>query len=165
MRFAQRFSEHVSSLVIADIAPIDYPTHSHAEIIAGMRAVRLQEVSSRRDADAQMAERIPNRAIRSFLLKNLVRTNDQYSWRLNIDAIESNYQEIRGYPEDGEPFDGPSFFIAGERSDYIDERAREAIAALAPNAGVSTISGAGHWLHAERQDEFVRRVREFLQEQ
>lgn len=164
MRFAQRFPEHVSSLVIVDIAPIDYPTHSHAEIIAGMRAVRLHEVDSRRDADVQMAERIPNKAIRSFLLKNLVRTNDRYAWRLNIDAIESNYQAIRGYPKDGKPFEGRSLFIAGERSDYINARAREAIVALVPNAEVSTISGAGHWLHSERQDEFVDRLRKFLQE-
>lgn len=165
MRYAQRYPTRVSSLVVADIAPVDYPSHSHADIIAGMRGVRLEDVSSRRDADAQMAEHIPNRAIRSFLLKNLVRSDGRYSWRLNIDAIESNYREIRGYPADGEPYDGPSLFIAGERSDYIGGREREAIAAEFPAAEVETISGAGHWLHAERQDEFVHLVRGFLQRQ
>jgi pimeloyl-ACP methyl ester carboxylesterase len=164
MRLAERRPDLVSRLVVVDIAPVDYPEHSHANIIKAMRDTDLSRVSSRRDADAQMKAAVPNGAVRAFLLKNLVKSGDNYSWRLNIDAIESNYEALRGYPDDADVCETPALFVAGSRSDYIGSREREVIRRLFPRSEVQDMDGAGHWLHAERQDEFVDRVRRFLED-
>lgn len=163
MRFAQHHAERLGALIVVDIAPVDYPHHSHANIIEALRSVDPTTVSSRRDADEQMARSIGSRAIRAFLLKNLVKANDEYAWRLNIDAIESNYTAIRSFPSDRIRYEGPCLFLRGDRSDYVGEREKTVIEAMFPRADVRTIRGAGHWLHAEKQDEFVREVRDFLQ--
>jgi esterase len=162
MRFAQLYPDRLSRLIVADIAPVDYPSHSHVGILKAMRNVDLHSVGSRRDADEQMKHEIPNKAIRAFLLKNLVKSDGGYSWRLNIDAIEASYEKLRGFPSEGDRFAGPCLFLGGERSDYIGSAERDAISSIFPSAEVQVIEGAGHWLHAEKQDEFVARVRDFL---
>jgi esterase len=53
-------------------------------------------------------------------------------------------------------------FIKGETSAYIQEKHRPLIAQLFPASEVQVILGAGHWLHAEKPEEFNRLVIDFL---
>jgi esterase len=52
--------------------------------------------------------------------------------------------------------------VAGERSDYVRASHHDEIHRLFPNARIETITGAGHWLHAEQPDRFVDIVLGFL---
>jgi pimeloyl-ACP methyl ester carboxylesterase len=56
----------------------------------------------------------------------------------------------------------PTLFVKGENSDYITEKDIEEIKTYFENAEIKTISGAGHWVHAEQSEIFVRTVKEFL---
>jgi pimeloyl-ACP methyl ester carboxylesterase len=59
-------------------------------------------------------------------------------------------------------FEGPSLFVAGTESDYIELEHHEEINRLFPNASLVDIANAGHWLHADNPGAFVLAVREFL---
>ena len=75
----------VNKLVVADIAPVGYG-HSQAHLIAAMRAVDLSQVETRRDADAQLRDAIPEEGVRAFLLQSLdIKAKE---WRLNLRILE-----------------------------------------------------------------------------
>ena len=151
--------ERVERLLVADIAPRAYD-HSQSEMIEAMRAVDLDTVERRSDADAQMADAMRDRAVRAFLLQSLDVANRR--WRLNLDALDAAMEEIVGWPEPEGHYDGPTLFLRGGASDYVGERDLPAIDRLFPEARLETIEGAGHWLHAEAPRPFEAAVRAFL---
>ncbi|MDX9697131.1 MAG: hypothetical protein RBT49_15175, partial [Bacteroidales bacterium] len=56
----------------------------------------------------------------------------------------------------------PVLFIKGSESDYILENDQRAITTIYPQAEIKTIQNAGHWVHAEQPDEFLKTVKRFL---
>jgi pimeloyl-ACP methyl ester carboxylesterase len=72
--------------------------------------------------------------------------------------------ELLGFPEAeaGLRYSGPTLFIAGARSHYIKAEHHVAITRLFPRAEHAIIPGAGHWVQAERPQEFLAEVRRFL---
>jgi len=159
MALALMYPERVRRLVVADIAPVPYG-HSQAHNIAAMRAVDLDAVSSRRDADALLHRYVPEDGVRAFLLQSLDVANRH--WRLNLDALEADMPAILGWPDLGGRFDGAVLMLAGALSDYVGADQRTPIRALFPKARFAKIPGAGHWLHADKPREFEAALRAFL---
>ncbi len=54
----------------------------------------------------------------------------------------------------------PALFIRGGDSPYLDNQHRDALLRQFPQAHI--ISGAGHWVHAEKPDAVLRAVRRFF---
>lgn len=162
MEIALAHPERVDRLIVADIAPVDYPAH-HDEIIDGLTGLDLGSLKSRGAADKALADKVPEAAVRQFLLKNLVRADDGgFRWRLNLDAIERHYDEITAGQTAEGPFEGPTLFIKGGDSDYIQDAHRATVSRLFPAAQLRIIPGTGHWLHAEKADLFANLCRRFL---
>ncbi len=161
--FALSHPERVAKLVVVDIAPVSYP-RSLGEFVTALKSLDLAEVTSRRDADRKLQEKISDRALRAFLLQNLSLSDGQYRWRINLDAIDHNMQALMQFPagQTGKTFGGPSLFIAGEQSDYITAEHQEALDSLFPGQQIATVSDAGHWVHAEQPDKFINCVNGFL---
>ncbi len=150
----------VNRLIVADIAPVAYG-HSQTHLIDAMRKVDLANVSTRRDADDQLAAFVDEVGIRAFLLQSLdVRGR---RWRLNHAVLEAYMDQITGWPEDTEgQFNGPVFMLSGAESDYVLPAHRDQIKAFFPKARFAKIPGAGHWLHADKPREFEGALRAFL---
>lgn len=163
MLYALHHAEAVDRLVIVDIAPVAYPP-TLAGYAQAMRAARLDGVSRRAEIDRQLADAIPSPAERAFLLQNLVFDEGRAHWRLNLPVIERSMPELSGFPTlpPGLAFAKPALFIAGERSPYLRPEHRPAIERLFPEAQIVHIPGAGHWVHAERQDAFLALATPFL---
>ena len=53
-------------------------------------------------------------------------------------------------------------FIRGERSPYLADAYRDALLTQFPQARAHVITGAGHWVHAEKPDAVLRAIRRFL---
>jgi pimeloyl-ACP methyl ester carboxylesterase len=53
-------------------------------------------------------------------------------------------------------------FVRGGKSDYIGDPDLPLIQQLFPRAVLQTIPDAGHWVHAEAPETFLRIVTEFL---
>ena len=102
--------------------------------------------------------------LRGFLLHNLVFGDEGPRWRLNLDAIGRNMDALTDFPDQatGGSYTGPSMFVAGANSNYIQPDHHATIRRLFPEASILLIAGAGHWLHAEKPAEFLELVTGFL---
>jgi pimeloyl-ACP methyl ester carboxylesterase len=159
MHLALAQSAAVSRLIVADIAPVPYPPHFR-DFAKAMSA--MPDAVSRTRADTILAEVVADAAVRGFLLQNLL-PGAASPWRIGLAEIAAGLPEIEGWDRPvGATYNGPTLFIAGERSAYIRPEHRTAIRALFPEARFVTLRGAGHWLHADNPKGFVSVVENFL---
>ena len=151
----------IKKLIVADISPVKYPPH-HIRIIEGLKAIDLNLVNSRKDADEQLAAYVDNASVRQFLLRNLSKYEGKYRFKCNLTYIDACYAQImQGYCGDNK-FEGATLFIKGGDSDYIKPSHRPIISKILPNSKARIIQGAGHWLHAEKTVAFNKVVTNFL---
>ena len=112
--------------------------------------------------DKDITKHISEGGIRQFLLKNLARTSEGFSWKINLLVIVENIEEVGKELEEDTVYEGPTLFLAGAKSNYIQEKDMESILEHFPNYQLKTISNAGHWLHAEQPKAVVEEIRSFL---
>lgn len=164
MQIALCYPERVNKLMVADIAPVDYPAH-HLSIIEGLQAIDLTQVKKRKDADSQLASYVDDVGVRQFLLRNIAMNEQgQFQFKCNLTNIKQGYQQIMqaNSAENGQQFTGATLFIKGGNSNYILPEHQSSIAALFPHAKAKIIQGTGHWLHAEKTVAFNKVVMDFL---
>ncbi|MFK7876144.1 MAG: alpha/beta fold hydrolase [Paracoccaceae bacterium] len=149
----------VRRLLVADIAPVTY-SHSQLAFIHAMRAVDLSRVSRRSDASDQLAEQGVAPELQSFFTQSLDIKNGR--WFYNLDALEAEMPKIMSFPDLDAQFDKSTLFLAGGASDYVQLQYRNVIRSLFPKARFAKLSGAGHWLHAEKPREFQATAEVFL---
>lgn len=164
MQFALTYPGLVDKLVVVDMSPCaSQPRHEH--ILAALQSLDLAAARNRRELDAQLAQHITDQEVRQFLLMNIsTDENGQLQWRINLDALVASYDEVNKAIEPQSAYKKAALFVRGEKSDYIPQEDFEAIKTLFPLARIATIAGAGHWLHAEKQEEFSQLVLDFLSE-
>ncbi len=155
----------VERLIVADIAPVAYQ-HRNAGVAAALQALTLTPGLDRRQADSALESAVPEAAVRSFLLQNLA-FGAEPAWKIGLPEIAAGLPEIEGWPADlaNRTYAGPALFIAGGSSDYVAAPGLAAIRAMFPYARVEVVAGAGHWLHADRPEEFASLVAAFLKEE
>ena len=156
MRLALSAPERVRRLVVADIAPVNYPSHFGAFAAA---MARIPADMARPAADAQLAVDVPDAAIRSFLLHNF---RPGSGWRIGLAEIIASLPRIETWAAEAGHFGGPTLFVTGARSDYVLPEHRPAILGLFPAARFVSIKDAGHWLHAEQPAAFNATAAAFL---
>ena len=165
MEMSLMFPAIVNSLVIVDIAPVSYPPRHH-HVFTALQAVDLATIDSRSQADQQMKAYVTDIATRRFLLKNLIKIDSHWQWRINLEGIESNYSQLLAEnSSDQPPYQNEVLFIKGGNSDYLLPIYRQQILKRFPQASVKEIQNTGHWLHAEKPDTFVSLVTRFLEAQ
>lgn len=162
MQFAFDQTDKVEKLMVADIAPRQYK-RGHDSVIEALRAVDFTKVTKRKDAEDIMMHLVPDFGTRQFLLKNLTTSySGGYKWRVNLNVLDRDYEEIIKPIEYDGVFLKPALFLRGELSTYIKPSDELEIQEHFINAQIETISGAGHWLHAENPKEFYEKVIRFL---
>jgi pimeloyl-ACP methyl ester carboxylesterase len=162
MTLVAKYPERIEKLVVVDIAPKKYPVH-HRDILNALRSIDLKKITKRSEADEQLAERIGEKAVRQFLLKNLTRDDDNnYIWKLNLKVIDEKIENIGEALSAPNEIPHPALFIRGEHSDYISADDNDAIKSTFPKATLVTIKEAGHWIHAEKPEEFTDIAGTFL---
>ncbi len=162
MELALEQPQRVERLIVADIAPVDYEAH-HDGIREALQRFDPAGVRSRREADSELAQWIETPGVRQFLLTNLApKEAGGFQWRMNVPGILACYEQIVGAQKARGQFEGPTLFVRGGESDYIQESHREVVEQLFPKAQLRVIPEAGHWLHAEKPDLFARVCERFL---
>lgn len=162
MQLALNQPERLEKLIVADIAPVEYG-HGHDDVLAALYAVQnAGGAASRKEADTMMAEHLETLGVRQFLSTNLEKKeNGKLGWRVGLDQINADYDSVVEAPT-GQPFAGPSLFIRGELSHYVEDSYLPQVAALFPQNQLITMAGCGHWLHAEKPMDFLAYVQTFL---
>jgi esterase len=161
MNFALAHPDKLQKLIVVDIAPRLYNLE-HYVIIDGLKAIPIDQVTSRKEADEALAPFVPEPDVRLFLLKNLNRKPEGgFSWKLNLPVIDKNLSKIGfGLAYQGK-FEKPTLFIRGGKSKYVRDEDIARIKQVFPMAELETMD-TGHWVQAERPKEFVDVVETWL---
>lgn len=174
MQFAAMYPGKVSTLIIVDIGPGGYAETdnyspqviSHLNIVNAMLSVDFSKLTTRGEIDNILAQTIKDAGIRQFIMKNVQRNSDNsFDWKLNIEALLKALPAIMGpikVEKDYRTNDYPVFFIKGELSNYISPSQEFLIKVYFPEAKIESITGAGHWVHADQPEEFMNVLRKCL---
>ena len=162
MQFALENPEMVDKLIVVDIAPVQYSGRHH-HIFQALFDLDLDSMKRRSDAEDFLKDRIPGEAERLFILKNLTRKKEGgFRLKMNLPVIHKHYSDILAAIENLDTFDGTTLFIKGAQSHHIEDSHFDTIRSLFPNVSFHTIENAGHWVHADAPDEFLRVALRFL---
>lgn len=162
MQLALDHPDMVEKLVVVDMAP-GQATDNHADIFRALLDLDISKITTRQEAEAILGRRISDSGTLQFLLKNMTRKADgSYSWKMNLPVLWQAYSDILA-PVQGEPFDKPTLFIRGSRSDYVQDSDLPGIRKLFPQAEVISIEDAGHWVHADKPAELLAVLKRFLE--
>lgn len=161
MNFALAHPDSLQKLIVVDISPRPYNLE-HYVILHGLKAIPIQSISSRNEADAALGSFVPEPDVRQFLLKNLQRKPEGgFSWKINLPVIDKNLSKI-GYDLQFEGrFEKPTLFIRGGKSKYVTDQDMTRIKEIFPDATLATLD-TGHWVQAEKPKEFVEVVMNWL---
>jgi pimeloyl-ACP methyl ester carboxylesterase len=178
MQLALRRPELLRALVVVDIAPVEYPLQGgrtddpdeeaspFAAFIAAMRAMDLESLTGRQEAEEALRAAVPSRMVRGFLLQSLIRegTGGGWRWRLNLELLERDLGELRGFPPPpaGATYEGPVLWIAGANSSYVLPEDRPVMDGWFPSTRLVRVKNAGHWVHSEQPEVFLETLRRFL---
>jgi esterase len=164
MNFALAHPDKVSKLIVVDIAPKAYDLE-HYTIVDGLNALKIDALPSRNDADAALAEYVPEPDVRQFLLKNLQRKPEGgFTWKINLPVITEKLGNIGLDLQYPGSFDKPALFVRGRKSSYVKDSDFDHIKQVFPNSTIETME-TGHWVQAEKPQEFVSLVRAWLEGQ
>ena len=163
MQLALAQENLIESLIIVDIAPKPYPLW-HQKTLQGVLSAPVAELASRQAIDEYLKPWIEDSAERTFMLKNLKRTEDKkgFEWRCNLPEISKGYLKIAGFTTTLEIYSKQSLFIKGENSNYIQDADTTLINTLFPASTIITMSESGHLPHFQQADLFFDEVNRFL---
>ncbi len=163
MAFALEYEEIVDKLVILDIAPVQYK-NEFDQLVDAMLALELSDISSMSRANDLLKPDIRDAGLRLFLLQNLTREADGFRWRINLPAIKAALPDIGAFPSFtvSTQYGGPTLFLGGETSAYIQHRDHENISSFFPEADIVSVSSADHWIHADQPQRVIEEIIRFL---
>jgi pimeloyl-ACP methyl ester carboxylesterase len=178
--------ERVAGVIAVDMAPVRYQMgeagwRGVAGIVDALHSTPLQRFRSRAEVDKYLQPLIPDFTTRAFVLQNAVVTSEpaaeggsakqSVSWRCNVPLLHAALPSMAEFslaPEASSaqslpPFAGPALFVGGGSSPYLRAEAHAAtIKSMFPQAELTWIPQAGHWVHVEKPREFVQTVAPWL---
>lgn len=163
MKLACEYPKAIRKLVVVDIQPLLYPKN-HDNDFAGMKAVDLDKLKSRTEAEPQLEPHVANWAMRKFLLTNLIKDDlGDFCWQVNLDAIIADRREIEASPLEAEDrYEGDTLFIMGGKSRYFVPAEVPRLREHFPASALEVMEESGHNPHFEYREQFVEILAEFL---
>ncbi|OAW00096.1 hypothetical protein PTTG_05941 [Puccinia triticina 1-1 BBBD Race 1] len=180
-------SKLIDKLIAVDISPAKGPISESFQVyIDGFKEINSSCVSSRKQADEILTKYEPDLGRRQFLLTNLKPVErgaseaggPKFEIRLPVEVLEAQLSsnQVGDFPFALPPssgpdspqeapvrFEKPSLFIKGARSKYINKYNIPAIAAFFKGHKLVVLD-TDHWVHAEKPNEFIQIVVDFVQE-
>ena len=164
MRYTLENPEKVNRLVVVDTSLRTYVNFEyHRNLIDSMLSINFESVRSRAEVQKILSSGIKDKRLVLFLLKNLFwKGKNKLGWRLNLNAISENLEDMYDGVFFSTRFEFPSLFVRGGGSNYILEQDLPEIYNHFTDARVETIDKSSHWVHADAPDEFFNLVKDFL---
>jgi esterase len=161
MNFALAHPDTISKLVVVDISPKAYNLE-HYTIVEGLKAIPIDKLSSRNEADDLLSQHVPEPDVRQFLLKNLQRKSaGGFAWKINLPVISNKLSNVGVDLQFPGQFGKPTLFIRGAKSKYVGDEDWKRIIEIFPAAQLQTMD-TGHWVQAEKPQEFAEIVMQWL---
>jgi len=164
MNFAAKYPQFLIKLIVVDIALRKYNAPHFINFINSMLSIDLLKEQSRKGIENILLSRLKvDPAIIHFLLKNLYKNdNNHFNWRINLQVIKENVDEILGSFEINKPVIIESLFMKGSVSDYIRPEDELVIKHKFSNSQIVEIENATHWVHSSSPLNFEKALRNFL---
>lgn len=118
--------------------------------------------------DTILANYLPDKAERAYLLKNLIENSEQktFEWKINLDVLFRFQYRILDFPLiTSAPYQGPCLFIGGSKSHRLNPEYQSSISNLFPAAKVNMVAGGGHFVHAQKPSTVASLIATFLKEE
>ncbi len=164
MKIACEYPMAIRKLVVVDIHPHRYP-NNHDDDFAAMKAVDLEDLESRTDAETEMIPYVSSWKMRKFLLTNLEKDREtgKFRWLVNIDAIIGGQRDIEADPlgEDSR-YEGDALFVMGGKSRYFRKDQVPKLRVHFPASALEVIPESGHNPHFECRERFVEILSGFV---
>ena len=164
MLTALQHPEVVDRLVVVDVAPVAYPP-AFVEYARAMRDADLTSVQRRADVDDQLVDAVPEAGHPGLpAAEPDPRRRRARAGGPNLPVIEAALPDhLRlARRRDRLATTGPTLFVYGGKSDYVQHEHHATIEPTSRTGQFAEIPEAGHWVHAERLDDFLAAVTPFL---
>jgi len=168
MYFNFTYPKIAKKLIIIDIAAKDYSNEDnnkfHRKLIIFMSRLQLDKFNNRKDLSDFIFDKIKDKRLTHFILKNIKLTNNTFSWKINIETIKNEFENIltENYNKKLTKTKTPTLFIKAENSNYIKESDFSLIKDIFTNSIIKTITGTSHWIHSEKPNELYKEILYFL---
>jgi len=164
MQFALLYPHKLKKLIILDIAPKQYKDKS-VKIFQALNKV-LAQSKSRKEAYKILMEYSDDIVINNFLLKGLSFSKDkQPNFKFNLKSIEENMSNMLDSISTNTTFNSMTYFLSGEKSEYIKQKDIQYIEQVFPNNHIIEIENAGHWIHFDQKEKFLNTIKTILNKQ
>jgi esterase len=166
------YPDRVEGLVVLDIAPVKYRRDQdpHWKAVEDILHAIYEVVESPpvipntlTEIDQALCQSIPDPALRAFVLTNY--DHRQQQWKIPIATLVNQLEHIAGFDlpiPTTSTFDGDVFIIHGGQSRFVRHAYMDTISSYFPNHMLTTIRGAGHWVHAEAPDDVTALLKRYL---
>ena len=165
MEMAAADAEKFSGIVVSDIAPRKYPV-VHGSIVSALNSLKIETLSSRKEVEEILSKKINDAATLQFLLKSVywkeTPAGKVLSWRFNLEVISKKIEASGEKIDFSKTINMPALMVRGEFSDYVSDEDIAAFKKVFSLAQAVTIKNSGHWIHADRPEEFFETVIAFL---
>lgn len=163
MMLALNHPDAVHSLIVADIAPGEGGFAQSRQLAHDLAALPLPDYLDRAGAQVWLGQVIADPPVRDLMLMNL-ELGEKPRWRIGLQQIAASMPAIIGWPPiaPGVHYNGPTLFIAGGNSRYIQPANYPVMRRLFPHYRLETIRDAGHWVHAQAPAAFLALVQGFM---
>ena len=162
IKYADLYPSNLDKLVIVDISNKYYKTERFNHIFKAIFSIDLKKINSRSEASIIVSSLIKNVGERNFILKNITRNGNVFSWLPNIKLLASSIEKISERIDIKSQIKVETLFLKGENSIYIDKSDRITLNNDFYKYSLKEVKNSGHWIHAENPTDFLTEVRSFI---
>ena len=164
MKFALQYPEKTDKLIVVDISLKQYDERqAQIGIIQAMLAIDFEQVDTRSEISELLKKSITEEKVRLFVMKNLYRkTRMQLGWRPDLEDIYQNIDFVFEAITGNIVYQGASLFIHGADSEYVGTSDFPLIFQYFPKTIFKEVPDAGHWVHADNPEGFLKEIIAFL---
>lgn len=171
LEFASTFSPRVKALVLEDIGPES--NWGAIEKIERLLSLVPTPFASRDEVKRFFESEYPSliawypnpQTVAKFLHSNIeLKPDGTQDWRFAREAIFKAMREGRNedHWDQFRNLKMPTLVVRGERSSDLSAETWTQMQRIRPDLQYRQIPGAGHWVHFDQPDAFIRAVREFF---
>ncbi|MDI9347314.1 MAG: alpha/beta fold hydrolase [Methylacidiphilales bacterium] len=161
MLFANQYPDSCQAVISLDMINRTYPLDFKKNIFQSLKLLGTP-LPSRQIADDLLTPTIPDKKLRSFLIKNLTyqETIKAYTLRISLSALEHDHRQlVTELPIN--KIQVPSLYLMGSRGYKQNDDGRY-LEKYHHNAEYQTIDNAGHWLHGDNPDQTAKQIQRFI---
>jgi len=163
MKLALEYPDFVEKLFVLDISLRDYSSFGNQEkLLDKILEIPLYCIRGRKELNERVKLVIADNSVEMLVLKNIKAVENGYAWKMNPHLIRKNILNVYAEVSSLSKYQGKTFVLRGELSDYVNDDDFEEIKKSFPQAELITLENAGHWLHVDCLDDFMKRIKSSL---